>query len=197
MQSSLRRRGARSSMLGLFMSISASAAGFAWLWSVDVLQLVPGADPEAGSFERFHSGVLPALALIADPFLATWTLAWLACRLWGPRPRWRRLARRPGATVGFVAGLAWLVGGGVMLRWAADEHHRAPTWVEYGYVHLASATMLGGFGVLAAWSGSALSGGWRPEGSWIDRMGRALGVGWIALGIPSADLLEALTGPFY
>lgn len=35
--------------------------------------------------------------------------------------------------------------------------------------------------VLAAWCGLALSGRWRAEATWIDRMGRALGVFWLGV----------------
>lgn len=37
-----------------------------------------------------------------------------------------------------------------------------------------------GFTVAVVWLLLALSGRWRPEKSWIDRLGRLLGVVWIA-----------------
>ena len=37
-----------------------------------------------------------------------------------------------------------------------------------------------GFTVAAIWLLLGLSGRWRPEKSWIDRLGRLLGVVWIA-----------------
>ncbi len=40
-----------------------------------------------------------------------------------------------------------------------------------------------GFSVAAIWVLLALSGRWRPERSWIDRLGRLLGVAWIACAI--------------
>ena len=40
-----------------------------------------------------------------------------------------------------------------------------------------------GFTVAAVWLLLALSGRWRPEKSWIDRLGRLLGVVWIACAI--------------
>lgn len=33
--------------------------------------------------------------------------------------------------------------------------------------------------IISAWLILAVSGGWRPEKSWIDRLGRAIGIGWI------------------
>jgi len=177
--------------------IGATVAGLVWLSLTAGLWLGFSADFEEGSFLSFYFSALPTAAWIADPFLAAWTLAWCTLRFRGPRPRWWRLVRQPGVAVGFVAILAWLAGAIVMIRWGADEHHGTPDWVALGYVQLSSATMLGGFGVLVTWAGTVLDGRWRPEGSWIDRMGRALGVGWIALGVPSGILLETLTAPFY
>jgi hypothetical protein len=40
-----------------------------------------------------------------------------------------------------------------------------------------------GFAVLAIWSVLGLSGAWRPERSWIDRAGRALGAYWVINGV--------------
>jgi hypothetical protein len=40
-----------------------------------------------------------------------------------------------------------------------------------------------GFVVAGAWIALALAGRWRPERSWIDRLGRAIGVFWIAAAI--------------
>jgi hypothetical protein len=35
------------------------------------------------------------------------------------------------------------------------------------------------YGVAGAWLALALAGWWRPEPSWVDRLGRALGLGWL------------------
>lgn len=43
-----------------------------------------------------------------------------------------------------------------------------------------------GYAVAAVWLVLAISGRWRPEESWIDRLGRALGVTWIAITILAA-----------
>jgi hypothetical protein len=40
-----------------------------------------------------------------------------------------------------------------------------------------------GFTVAAIWLLLALSGRWRPERSWIDRLGRLLGLVWMACAI--------------
>ena len=38
-----------------------------------------------------------------------------------------------------------------------------------------------GYAVAAAWLALAVAGRWRPERSWIDRLGRVLGVAWIVI----------------
>ena len=43
-----------------------------------------------------------------------------------------------------------------------------------------------GIAVAAVWLVLALSGRWRPEKSWIDRLGRMLGVTWIAISFLTA-----------
>ena len=67
----------------------------------------------------------------------------------------------------------------------------------FGCVLLGSTTMLGGFGVCVAWAGSALDAHWKPEPSWVDRTGRALGAAWVALSIPSGVMLKVLIGQYY
>ena len=38
-----------------------------------------------------------------------------------------------------------------------------------------------GYAVAATWVVLAASGRWRPEKSWVDRLGRALGLAWICI----------------
>jgi hypothetical protein len=181
---------------GLMLTASV-LAGVLWLWLTGILEYTLPDSLTGDWFSLLYWSILPTVAVIADPFLATATLAWLAIRFRGPRPPWRRLVRQPGVAVGLVAILAWLAGAAVTLRWGADVHHGTPGGIAFAYVHLGSSTLLGSFGVLAAWTGLALEARWKPERSGVDRIGRALGVGWIALGVPSAVMLMVLIGPYY
>ena len=45
--------------------------------------------------------------------------------------------------------------------------------------------LLAGSGVLWAWILMILNGAWRPHASWIDRLGRLAGVGWLVVGAVS------------
>ncbi len=50
----------------------------------------------------------------------------------------------------------------------------------------------GGWGVAAAWIALAFNGRWRPERSWIDRLGRGLGVFWLGSALIVTDLMNAI-----
>lgn len=181
----------------ILIAATAPAAGLAWItkqeesWGHFFIQF-----EEPSSWSLYYN-VLPTVALFTAPLLSAWTLAWVVLRLRGPRPRRRRLVRQPGVAVALVAALAWSVGGLATLRWGMALHHMDPSWLDLLIVQFASTTMLGGFGVAVEWAGSALAGRWKPERGWVNRMGRVLGVGWVAMGIPSGVLLEMFTGPFY
>jgi hypothetical protein len=45
---------------------------------------------------------------------------------------------------------------------------------------------LGGFAVAICWATLALGGRWRAEPSWIDRLGRIVGVAWMVMGVAAA-----------
>lgn len=189
--------GRRLSTLDVMILIVSTIPGLWWFWLTrgdfyDYLN-----DTEVGGLEWLCFNGLPRAAMIADPLLMGWTLAWCVLRIRGPRPRWRRLVRQPGFVVGLTTILAWFVGGGVAIRWWLDVHHIVPEWLDVMIVQMATAMMLGGFGVFFSWTGLVLEGRWRPERSWVDRLGRILGVGWIMLSVPSAILLRLHTEPFY
>ena len=54
---------------------------------------------------------------------------------------------------------------------------------------VASLSAPAGLAVAVAWLGLAASGRWRPQASWIDRLGRGLGATWI--GITALTLMPA------
>lgn len=110
-------------------------------------------------------------------FLLAWTLAFLPIRLRRPRPSRRRLFLQPGmaaciavAVVAAVDGLSWAYywgkfgsdGPSQMLErfWRGHSQHPGPA-------------------VGLCWLGLVISRRWRPEPTWIDRLGRFLGFLWI------------------
>jgi hypothetical protein len=118
-------------------------------------------------------------------------------RLFKPRPSRRVLFRQPG----FIACCMWtvtLLAIGIMktlgqqlsrsfLRLDATDAFSF-SWISIVLTYHIDEC---GFSVAVAWLTLALGGRWRPEPSWIDRMGRVLGFYFIAI-IPLAILIPYL-----
>lgn len=96
----------------------------------------------------------------------------LLARLVPPRPPVRSILKQPGA----VAGLAVVFG----YIWVRGWMHR----LFFGGIdmHCGTAVAVGG-AVAVAWALLALGRRWEPERSWIDRVGRLIGVSAIAAGL--------------
>jgi hypothetical protein len=98
-------------------------------------------------------------------FLATRSLAVPVVRLRRPRPPVGEALSQPGVVVGLdILSNLWAY---LFLAWfqiLPPPQVQVSTW---------------GGGVAIAWGLLALTGRWRPEANWIDRLGRALGVCWI------------------
>jgi hypothetical protein len=103
-----------------------------------------------------------------------WMAATIAIRLRRPRPRLIRY--QPG----FVACVAVMVSLLPGLAWILTIRHR-PGFQKPGSFEQvwAITTHWTETAVVGAWIALLLSRKWRPEPSWIDRMGRGLGFYWI------------------
>jgi hypothetical protein len=96
-------------------------------------------------------------------FLFAWTLAFLVMRLRKPRPSLNRLVKQPG----IVACEVLLFG--MILTICLALHDQL----------LASVAMVStALAIPVAWAILALRGRWTAEPSWIDRLGRGLGLCW-------------------
>jgi hypothetical protein len=117
------------------------------------------------------------VVLLALPFAAMWTLAIIPLRFTGPRPRFRRLARQPGINAAFSACLALVIAGlEVGITFWLDGN-------DFTYFFLLAIPTYPALAVLIAWMTLLIGRRWRAEPSWVDRLGRALGIYWIAEGI--------------
>jgi hypothetical protein len=120
------------------------------------------------------------------PCLATCTLALLALRLGRPRARLHRVALQPGTAACIAASLGLAVGaidfGLSTFWWWALKGERMPSSrvAYHSMEYLFQATARIAVAVAAVWLILAVSRRFRPEPSWIDRLGRAMGVLWIA-----------------
>ena len=153
---------------------SANPAG-PWSLSFFVLPNKPSGYPSKTWMLPVAERVAPIL-----PCLASWTGAFLATRLHPPRPRRRRLVLQPGL-VAAVAALSVLMLESALLIWtrpgstggsAGRARRGSPSSRANGVVLLAHHA---GWAVAVSWLTLALIGRWRPEPSWVDRWGRALG----------------------
>ena len=128
-------------------------------------------------------------SIAAVPSLATWTLACLLLRLTRPRPPWRRLSRQPGWMACLIATTAIGLTAAVSLiaRVTAGETYNDLAWLDW---QVMIGSIQTGMAVFWCWATMSLSGRWRPESSWIDRLSRLLGLFWltVALGFAYANL---------
>jgi hypothetical protein len=167
---------------------AANPAG-AWIFAWPVFPAKPSGYPSKTWMLPVAERAAPLL-----PCLAAWTGAFLATRLHAPRPRRRRLVLQPGF-VAAVAALsvlaiesALLVGSAKVdgrFGWASPS--RVAEFAANGTVLLAHHA---GWSVAVSWFTLALTGWWRPEPSWVDRWGRALGCAWIVVGPPASLLID-------
>jgi len=117
----------------------------------------------------------------ASRHLGCWTLAVLMVRLRSPRPRHFRLMCQPGMLAVATATAYAVVGAaGFLLAFLIRAKYK-PAWSDYA----GQAIDLHGTSkaIAAAWLILALSGCWRPERTWIDRLGCLIGLAWIVLEI--------------
>jgi hypothetical protein len=128
---------------------------------------------------------IPALSLL----VFSWTVAILLLRLQEPRPVRRCLWSQPGflACVAVLFALAWkFLGIGLVITAGLlqSEFPREPYLLdsislrEMLYLQLAPRANVGG-AIAFAWFLVWASGRLRPEPTWIDRAGRAIGAVWI------------------
>jgi hypothetical protein len=81
--------------------------------------------------------------------------------------------RRPGAVSSSAVTMLILIGA---IHYLLDLHN--PSWHETSFEYTVFSL---GCGVGSAWLILALSMRWRAERSWIDRLGRVLGIYWIGM----------------
>ncbi len=164
----------------------------------DVMILVPAAAVAAALLRPYMSGFARVLGYLSgamnDPWslwrgyfwlrgpgscvVVPWMAAMIVIRLRRPRPRRIRLASQPG----FAACLAVMASLLPGLAWYASIRHRPGFRRPEGFEQTwAIITHWSDTAVVGSWIALALARRWRPEPTWIDRMGRVLGGYWMFL----------------
>jgi hypothetical protein len=137
------------------------------------------------------------------PVPAMWSIALFGLGLRRPRPALRRLVRQPGFVAtgavtlvaavrltGFLTLIArtpgirfYTLGLSFFDAFSVRVSYPGPTRAAtlYNSAYFASSAFGVSMAVSAAWLLLVASGRWRAEPVWIDRLGRALGIFWIAI----------------
>jgi hypothetical protein len=126
--------------------------------------------------------------------LGALSTALLVCRLRRPRPRGRRLWLLPGTITALAAALVSLQVftqslAGAVSRWLRSlgpQSHPQGSFIYFPLLVSFELFSMSSWEFVApavglTWLVLFLGGRWRGEPSWVDRLGRALGVCWIGL----------------
>jgi hypothetical protein len=123
------------------------------------------------------AGILIPLLFPIGPALVVLRLR----RTWRPS---RRLTREPGLVAAIVTGVLGAVVFAVKLLIGIlpGPPHTSPLF-SLGILNAGTSSLSVSLGpaVFAVWTIQYLSGRWRPQATWIDRAGRALGIFWMTL----------------
>ncbi len=110
-------------------------------------------------------------------FLLAWTIAYIPLRLRRPRAPLDRLMFQPGMAACSAVIIVIAID---VIAWASYEGTLGPglaatTVLRFWRVHSGHPGPV----VAMTWLGLVLSRRWQPEPSWLDRLGRVIGVLWL------------------
>jgi glucan phosphoethanolaminetransferase (alkaline phosphatase superfamily) len=186
-----RMAGRRFTLLDTMILVAATACGLGVDGALNALiRSANGLDSMDMLGSLFGARKYPVLAVLSMmmtmPVAAAWTLALVPLGLLRPRPRLRRLARQPGwmAACAFSLALAFSSVVFVGLVAVIGPTQSIALIDVSPLLAIIFAPAIG-----ATWLSLIVGRRWRPERSWLDRSGRALGVFWIVLGIAGPVIL--------
>jgi len=138
----------------------------------------------ADAMGRHEMGYPPDWTLLAAPdgFLQALSVSFLVVALRRPRPPLRRALRAPGTQACFVGVVVTALQVLVCASVSAYRLNGAPPWAPAAVflIFLAVGT---GPAVLLVWLVAWLTRTCRPEPTWVDRVGRLVGAGWVVAGV--------------
>lgn len=168
--------------------IAATACGLAWSVRVCAEYTQMRTMP-VGSWMwfRYWAAAVPVMALPCVLFL---TIAVAILRVVRPRPSWRRTACQPGMTASLATLVALTIALPLIGIFNAINMTKHPAdfdfWRELRrnlFVMTVMAAPIAGFAIIVSWTLLAVQRRWRRERTWIDLVGRMLGVTWIISGV--------------
>jgi hypothetical protein len=118
------------------------------------------------------------LAVLAVPFLITWTIALIPVCLVGSRPRRRYLLSQPGIIAAFVSIVAILFSGLQIIAFVLA----LPTESNYMPLLVARVPRFASVAISSSWITLLIVRHWHADKNWADRLGRVLGVLWVMAG---------------
>ena len=154
--------------------VAATGVGLAFIraWS-PVFYTFPYTPIPPPTWIEWSSFVVPAWAFYLMPLPAAWSLATVAIRSLHPRPPLRLAMIQAGSAAMISASLAIALG---LLYLLTDSRLRSWHLGPFEY-----ATYSAGVAVGAVWVVLASGGIWKAERTWVDRLGRVLGVYWLMM----------------
>jgi hypothetical protein len=177
--------------LGFIVAASALAmAAMAWLYPDVRWSMMP----TVWRYKIGHFGIaLGVVSILAEeltlllPAIVILCTALLGLGLWRPRPlHLRNVWSQPGTLACAVIAIVALLSFGIALlrEWARGVPVGPPPW---RVVTTEWPISLTGTAIVIVWATLGLMGRWRPERSWMDRAGRAIGllvvIGALCLGV--------------
>jgi hypothetical protein len=159
--------------LGILVAITAVAfvaARLAWEATIEAF----------GGYDRKQERALPDAI---GWFILIESVGLVPLFLVPPRPRFRRVARQPGATASLAVAFT------VAVLALSETVVISGAWLrgKLGFLRLVDvlwfigAPVIIGPAVATGWLVVAVTVGWRPQPNWLDRLGRVWGIAWIVL----------------
>ncbi len=162
----------RFTLAKLMVLVAATGAGLAMFRPYSASLAGPRTRHWAQHFRTIET-IYGAWSFIA----AWWMIALLLLQYQRPHPRRGRLARRPGHSACCIAAVALVVGTvHELTRFAFRDLTGRPLSFHQSWVTVSARV---GPAVAGAWLLLVLSGRWKSDPGWIDRLGRLLGCCWI------------------
>jgi hypothetical protein len=188
----------RCTVLDVMVLVAATAIGLALVRSYSLQAMSMDFTP-IPSVPRLMLTIW-ACILAAFPLPVLWSIALFALGLRPPRASLHRLVRQPGfVAAGAVTLVAAIRLAGFLMLIARSLGNRSstlgffdgfilrdlfrgpvPVSAIYDSAYFAATAFGTSTAVAAAWLLLAVSGRWRSQPDWLDRLGRGLGIFWIA-----------------